>query len=362
MNVFEHVSFDGHEQVVFCHDRETGLRGIIAVHNTTLGPALGGCRMRAYASDGEALNDVLRLSRAMSYKAAMANLQLGGGKSVIIGDPKRDKTLELMQAMGRCVEQLGGRYIAAEDSGTGVADLRAMGQATAHVSGVMQRRGFAGNDDGDPSPATAYGVFVGLRACVARVFGSSDLTGVCVAIQGLGNVGFGLARLLHDAGALLWVSDIDANRVRRAMWDFGAVAVAPDALFDQDVDVIAPCALGAGLNDDTCTRIKARVVAGGANNQLADEARHGDTLRRRGVLYAPDYVLNAGGVIDLAHQGPGYDPARVRRHVEGIGDTLDELFDEAERARRPPHEVANRLARQRLGTAPQLEETSHGPA
>src|SRR5699024_9635809 len=310
---FEHISFDAHEQVVFCHDRHTGLRGIIAIHNTALGPALGGCRMWPYASEEEALNDVLRLSRGMSYKSAMANLPFGGGKSVIIGDPNKDKTPQLMQAMGRCVDRLGGHYIAAEDSGTSVPDLRAMGEATAHVAGVVPRRGFAGGNEGDPSPATAYGVFVGLRAAVAHAFGKDDLTGVRVAIQGLGNVGFRLAGLLHDAGALLWVSDLDENRVRRAMWDFGAVAVDNNAVFDQDVDVVAPCALGAGLNDDSCARIKARVVAGAANNQLADEARHGEMLRRRGVLYAPDYVLNAGGVIDLAYEGADYDAAKARQ-------------------------------------------------
>lgn len=362
MSVFEHVSFDGHEQVVFCHDPATGLRGVIAVHNTTLGPALGGCRMWPYANEDEAVDDVLRLSRGMSYKSAMANLALGGGKSVIIGDPGSDKTLQLMRAMGRCVDQLGGRYIAAEDSGTSVPDLRAMGEATAHVAGVRQRHDFAGGDDGDPSPATAYGVFVGLRTAVAHAFGSDDLTGLRVAVQGLGNVGFRLARLLHDAGALLWVADIDANRVRRAMWDLGAVAVDNDAIFDQDVDVIAPCALGAGLNDDTCVRMQARVVAGSANNQLADEARHGDMLRQRGILYAPDYILNAGGIIDIFHEGPNYDPARVQAHVEGIGTTLTQVFQEAEQAGCPPHAIANTIAERRFKATPELEEINHGSA
>lgn len=362
MSVFEHVSFDAHEQVVFCHDRQTGLRGIIAIHNTTLGPALGGCRMWPYASEDEALNDVLRLSRGMSYKSAMANLKLGGGKSVIIGDPHTDKTPQLMRAMGRCVDQLAGRYIAAEDSGTGVPDLRAMGKMTRHVAGVRQRHGFAGGDDGDPSPSTAYGVFVGLRAAVNHAYGSGDLSGMRVAVQGLGNVGFRLARLLHDAGARLWVSDIDAGRVRRASMELGAVAVDNDAIFDQDVDVIAPCALGAGLDDDTCARISARVIAGSANNQLADEARHGEMLRQRGVLYAPDYILNAGGIIDIYYEGPEYDPARVQAHVEGIGTTLEQVFNEAEQAQRPPHEIANTIAQRRFQAAPELEEVNHGSA
>lgn len=362
MNVFEHTSFDGHEQVVFCHDRQTGLRGIIAVHNTSLGSALGGCRMWPYASDGEALNDVLRLSRGMSYKSAMAGLPLGGGKAVIIGDPKHDKTPQLMRAMGRCVEQLGGRYIAAEDSGTGVADVRHMGETTAHVAGAQPRRSFAGGEEGDPSPATAHGVFLGMRAAVAYKFGRSDLTGVRVAIKGLGNVGFRLARLLHEAGALLWVADIDDNRVRRAMWDFGAVAVNNDELFDQAVDVIAPCALGAELNDDTCTRIRAQVIAGSANNQLADETRHGAMLRERGVLYAPDYVINAGGIIDLALARPTYDAAAACQHVNAIEHTLREIFTQADREQRSPNEVANRIAEQRLGMTPQQEEVSHGTA
>jgi len=362
MSVFEHISFDAHEQVVFCHDRHTGLRGIIAIHNTTLGPALGGCRMWPYASDDEALNDVLRLSRGMSYKSAMANLPLGGGKSVIIGDPRSDKTSQLMQAMGRCVEQLGGRYIAAEDSGTSVPDLRHMGEATAHVAGVEQRQCFAGGPEGDPSPATAYGVFVGMRAAVAHAMGRKDLSGVRVAVRGLGNVGFELARMLHEAGALLWVSDLDDNRVRRAMWDFGAVAVDNSEFFDQDVDVIAPCALGAELDDDTCARIKARVIAGSANNQLADEARHGAMLRQRGILYAPDYVINAGGIIDIAHERPRYDAVKAREHVTGIEHTLRDIFMQAEREQRSPHEIADAIAEQRLGMTPQHKEVSHGSA
>lgn len=348
MSVFDHDSFDTHEQVVFCHDPASGLRGIIAIHNTRLGPSLGGCRMWPYAGEDEALNDVLRLSRGMSYKSALANLSLGGGKSVIIGDPKTGKTPRLLHAMGRYVKQLGGRYIVAEDSGTGVPDLRTMGEVTTHVAGVQQRRGFAGGDDGDPSPSTAYGVFVGLRAAVARAFGSDDLNGIRVAIQGLGNVGFRLARKLHEAGAHLWVTDIDTERVNRAVAQFGATAVAGNALFDQDVDVIAPCALGAGLNDETCPRIKASVIAGAANNQLAEETRHGTMLQQRGILYSPDYVLNAGGVIDLAHEGPDYDPARAQRHVEGIGDTLNDIFKESEQTQCPPHEVANRIAERRF--------------
>lgn len=353
MSVFEHISFDAHEQVVFCHDKDTGLRGIIAVHNTRLGPSLGGCRMWPYASDDEALNDVLRLSRGMSYKSAMANLSLGGGKSVIIGDPNKDKTPQLMAAMGRCVEQLGGRYIAAEDSGTSVPDLRHLARGTAHVAGVEPRQCFAGGGEGDPSPATAFGVFVGLRAAVAHAFGSNDLTDMRVAVQGLGNVGFRLAMLLHEAGAKLWVADINQERVQKAVQDLGAIAVGNDEVLDQDVDILAPCALGASLNDATCPRIKARVVAGSANNQLEDEHRHGEMLRQRGILYAPDYVLNAGGIIDIAYERPQYDPAKAQQHVEGIAGTLTEVFQEADREQRSPHVIANRIAEQRLGINPQ---------
>ncbi|MCW2239893.1 Glu/Leu/Phe/Val dehydrogenase dimerization domain-containing protein [Azospirillum canadense] len=351
MHLFDHPDFDGHEQVVFCADPESGLRAIIAVHDTMLGPSLGGCRMWPYASDAEALRDVLRLSRGMTYKSALAGLPLGGGKSVIIGNPRTDKTEALLRAMGRNVERLGGRYIVAEDSGTGVPDIKTMAQETTHVSGVVEKTtGTGGTRSGDPSPSTAYGVFVGLKAAVRHRLNRTDLEGLTVAIQGVGSVGGHLAHFLRDAGATLWVTDINAEQARRVAESVGATAVAPDAIFDLDVDVFAPCALGAVLNDDTIARLTSPVVAGAANNQLAEE-RHGQMLSDRGILYAPDYVINAGGVIDVYYERAGYDHERVMRHVESIADTLTEIFARADAERRPTAAVADGMARQKVGRA-----------
>lgn len=348
MSVFGHAAFDAHEQVVFCREPGAGLCAIIAIHNTVRGPALGGCRMWPYASESEALTDVLRLSRGMTYKSAISNLALGGGKSVIIGDPLRDKSDALLRAMGRCIDSLGGRYVAAEDVGTGVPDLRLMGEETRYVAGVSPHAGFAGNDDGDPSPATAYGVFAGLRAAVGFALGRDDLDGLKVAVQGLGHVGLRFARHLKAAGARLWVTDLERERVRRAVDELGAEAVAADAIVDQPVDVFAPCALGASINDKTLPRLRARIVAGSANNQLADEHRHGEGLRRRGILYAPDYVINAGGIIDISYEGPEYDAERARGHVESIHTTLMEIFHRAEREGLPTNVIADRIAEERL--------------
>nr|WP_211112328.1 Glu/Leu/Phe/Val dehydrogenase dimerization domain-containing protein [Azospirillum soli] len=349
--MFDHPDFDGHEQVVFCCDPASGLRAIIAIHDTTLGPSLGGCRMWPYASDWEALRDVLRLSRGMTYKSALAGLPLGGGKSVIIGNPRTDKSEALLRAMGRNVERLGGRYIVAEDSGTSVPDIKTMALETTHVSGIAEKTTDGGaTRNGDPSPATAYGVFVGMKAAVHHRLGRSDLEGLKVAIQGVGHVGAHLARHLRDAGARLWIADIDAERVRQVADTLGATPVRVDEVFDLDVDVFAPCALGAVLNDDTVARLSARVVAGAANNQLAGP-RHGQALFDRGILYAPDYVINAGGVIDVYHERTGYDHARVMSQIEAIADTLTEIFARADAERKPTAVVADRMACQRVGRA-----------
>ncbi|WP_210396153.1 Glu/Leu/Phe/Val dehydrogenase dimerization domain-containing protein [Motiliproteus sediminis] len=348
MNVFSHPEFDHHEAIHFCHDEASGLRAIIAVHNTNLGPALGGCRMWPYASDEEALRDVLRLSKGMTYKSALANLPLGGGKSVIIGDPRQHKSEALLRAMGRFLEQLGGHYIAAEDSGTSVQDLKVMALETDHVAGVQTRPGLlGGTGSGDPSPATAYGTFIGLKAAVKHKLGRDDLTGLRVAVQGVGNVGFRLARHLHDAGAKLWVSDIYPEQLQRAKAELGAVIVDSNEIIDLDVDVYAPCALGAVINDDSIERLRAPIVAGAANNQLA-EARHGQILTDRGVLYAPDFVINAGGIIDVCYERQGYDADRVRSHVEQIGPTLSEIFARAEREQLATALIANQLAEERF--------------
>lgn len=343
MSVFSHPEFDGHEQVAFHHDAATGLRAIIAVHNTRLGCGLGGCRMWPYATDDEALTDVLRLSRGMTYKAALAGLPQGGGKSVILGDPRHDKTPALMRAMGRFVDQFGGKYVVAEDSGTNVADIRLMAEHTRHVGGLADAKAVAEGRTGDPSPATAMGTYIGIRAAVRAALGRDDLTGLRVAIQGIGNVGYRLARHLHEAGAKLWVTDLHTPAVERAVREFGATAVAMDEVHALDVDVFSPCALGAVLNDRTVPQIKARVIAGAANNQLA-KTRHGHALLERGVLYAPDYVINAGGIIDIFYEGPDYDAAKVQAHLERIGTTLGEIFARSKATNRPTGEIADAMA------------------
>ncbi|PWC31822.1 amino acid dehydrogenase [Azospirillum sp. TSO22-1] len=350
MRVFNHADFDGHERVVFCTDPDSDLKAIIAIHDTRRGPALGGCRMWPYASAELAVRDVLRLSRGMTYKAVMAGLELGGGKSVIIGDPRTGKSEALLRAMGRFVNSLDGGYIVAEDSGTCVADMKVIAAETAHVAGVSDKPALGGGTrSGDPSPSTAYGVFVGLKAAVRHRLGRYDLDGVRVAIQGTGSVGTHLARLLHGAGAELLLADLRPERAQALADELGAEAVAVDAVFDQDVDVFAPCALGAVLNDDTVKRLRAAVVAGAANNQL-DHERHGEALRKRGILYAPDYVINAGGLIDVAYERSGIarDGDRLRQHIDGIAGTLSEIFVQADAEGLPTGVVADQLARHRL--------------
>ena len=348
MSVFSHKEFDNHEQVSFFQDPATGLRAIIAVHNTNLGPALGGCRMWNYDTDEQALKDVLRLSRGMTYKAAITGLPLGGGKSVIIGDRKL-KTPDLMRAMGRAVDTFRGKYIVAEDVGTSVDDMNFINSQTQHVVGISH----GGQGSGDPSPTTALGVFMGLKAAVRHRLGKSDLKGLKVAVQGLGNVGYNLCRHLHEAGAQLFVTDIAADKIDMASREFGATAVALNSIFDLDVDVFAPCALGGVINDETLMRIKAKVVAGAANNQLA-EARHGDALRSMNVLYAPDYVINAGGLISVYYEhlarkeGKAYDRAQVLAHVEKIDATSESIFKRADQDGVSTATAADRIAEQRF--------------
>jgi leucine dehydrogenase len=347
MQLFSHPEFDAHETVSFCFDAATGLRAIIAVHNTRLGRALGGCRMWPYASEAEALTDALRLSRGMTYKAALAGLPQGGGKSVIIGDPRRDKTPALMRAMGRAVDRLNGAYVIAEDSGTSVADMRLIAEATAHVGGLADEQAVAAGRTGDPSPATARGVFIGIQAAVRHVWQRDDLCGLRVAVQGAGNVGYRLCRHLFDAGAQLWVTDLHAPAVERCVKDFGAVAVDMNQIETLDVDVFAPCALGAVLNDASIPRIKARIVAGAANNQLA-RPEHDRALMARGIVYAPDYCINAGGIIDIFYEGPDYNAAKVEAHLQRIGTTLSEIFARAASEKRPTGEIADRMAEERF--------------
>ncbi|TAL29103.1 MAG: Glu/Leu/Phe/Val dehydrogenase [Alphaproteobacteria bacterium] len=345
MSVFSHKEFDQHEQVSFFHDAATGLRAIIAMHNTNLGPALGGCRMWSYESDDAALKDVLRLSKGMTYKAAVAGLPLGGGKSVIIGDSKKHKTPELMRAMGRAVNSFGGQYIVAEDVGTTTEDMNHINSQTKHVVGIAG----GAHGSGDPSPTTALGVFTGLKAAVRHRLQRNDLKGLKVAVQGLGNVGYNLCRHLHQAGAQLIVTDMAADKVDMASREFGAMAVALNSIYDIEADVFAPCALGGILNDDTLTRIKAKVIAGAANNQLA-EARHGDVLRDMKVLYAPDYVINAGGLISVYYEhlarstNKAFERQMVLDHVAKIDGTSESIFKRADQEGISTSLAADRIA------------------
>ena len=343
LSVFDAPGFDDHELVVFGRDSDSGLKAIVAIHDTTLGPALGGCRMWPYASEDEALADVLRLSQAMTYKHALADTGQGGGKAVVIGDSKTDKTPALMHALGRLVDTLGGRYITAEDVGTSVADMDEVRRATRHVAG------HSGEGSGDPSPVTAYGVVCGIRAAVRHKLGRADLGGLKVAVQGVGHVGYALCGYLSEAGARLFVSDINDGALRRALEAYSAVAAAPDEIHGLDVDVFAPCALGGALNDATIPRIRASIVAGAANNQLA-EAGHGRDLAERGILYAPDYVINAGGVINIS-LADDYDRDHAMRKAEKISDTLAQIFRRADADGLPTNQVADRMARERIAAA-----------
>ena len=346
MKVFERTDALDHEQVVFCRDGESGLRAIIAIHDTTLGPALGGCRMWPFESEEEALEDVRRLSRGMTQKAAVAGLDLGGGKTVIIGDPRKDKSENLFRALGRFIEGLGGRYITAEDVGTSLEDMALIHRETEHVRGCSQGEG----GSGDPSPVTAYGVFRGLQACVHRGLGQDDLQGLRVAIQGAGHVGYYLAKELARAGCSLVVSDIDEAKVRRVQEECGAEPVPIDAIYDQECDVFAPCALGGSLNADTIPTLRCKVVAGAANNQLADEEA-GQMLVDRGILYGPDYVLNAGGLINVAHEGHHYNRQMVLELADRIYATTLRVFEISDEEGIRPEIAAGRVAEQRVRAA-----------
>jgi leucine dehydrogenase len=339
--MFDHPDFDDHEQVVFAADGRSGLRAIVAMHSTALGPAFGGCRMWCYATDTEALTDALRLSRGMSYKAAICDLPYGGGKSVILADPRAAKTPTLLRAMGRVVERLGGRYIIADDIGTTLEDLRIMRAETAHTAAATTAAG-------QPLAVTAYGVFQALRAAVGHAGGRRELEGLRVAVQGLGNVGMPLCRYLHEAGAALVVTDLDAGRIAEAERVFKASAVDLDAIYAQPVDVFAPCALGAVLDDRTIPMLRARIVCGGANNQLA-KARHGAALAARGILFVPDYIANAGGVIDFHQERSGEDsPDAVLGAVARLYDITTDVLERAARTGETPLAIADRMVQDRL--------------
>jgi leucine dehydrogenase len=340
MKLFDTIAGMGHEQLVICQDAASGYRGIIAIHSTTLGPALGGTRFWNYASDTDAIVDALRLARGMTYKNAVAGLNLGGGKSVILGDNKTVDREMIFRAHGRFVESLGGRYITAEDVGTSTADMDFVHMETDYVSGLAGR-------SGDPSPVTAHGVFRAIQASAKEKWGTDRLEAKTVAIQGCGNVGYYLAKELHEAGAKLIVTDIDAERVKRVVGEFAARAVALEEIYCVQADIFAPCALGAILNDATIPQLKVEIIAGAANNQLLEE-RHGDAVEARGILYAPDYVANAGGVINVYSELAGWTPARSFRKADEIYDTVLKVFAIAKSEGIPTYLAADRLAEQRI--------------
>jgi leucine dehydrogenase len=347
VTVFDATELADHEQVSFCRDLRSGLFAIVAIHDATLGPAVGGCRMWPYASEEDAVRDALRLSLGMTYKNALADLPLGGGKSVILGDPGRDKSEALLRAFGRFIDTLGGRYIAAEDVGFSVRDVELVGRETRYVAGVSSGRAASG----DPSPFTAQGVLVALRVAVEHALGCTSLDGLRVAVQGVGKVGMQLCRALHQENADLVVADVNPEAVGAAVAHFGARAVHPEDILSEDVDVFAPCALGAVLDDDALGKLRANVVVGAANNQLA-QSHHGDALLKRGVLYAPDYVVNAGGIINVAAEISGeYEPDVVMERIQGIGERLRGILVEADSKGEPPVRVADALAREKIEAA-----------
>jgi leucine dehydrogenase len=364
VGVFSELA-DEYEEVVFFHDRPSGLRAIVAIHSTVLGPSLGGTRFYPFPSEEEALRDVLRLARGMTYKAAAAGLDLGGGKAVIMGDPKRDKTEELLRTYGRFIESLGGRYITAEDVGTSRDDMDLLRRETRWVTGVSRRLG----GSGDPSPVTAFGVFQGIRACAEEALRTNSLEGVRVVVQGVGKVGYHLVGHLIEANAKVTVADVDVDLVARAVKEYDVDTVEPVKAHAQECEIFSPCAMGAVIRDDTLAELKCKVVAGAANNQL-ERPEHADALGELDVLYAPDYVINAGGLMNVADELMGYDRDRAMARVEGIYRTLREVFrlarvegiTSAEAADRVARSRMERVGRIRLLRVPEHDGPSYPPA
>jgi leucine dehydrogenase len=349
MSVFDHPEFDRHESVHYAHDEASGLKAIVAIHSTALGPAAGGCRRWQYAGDEAAVTDALRLSRGMTYKNAVAGLPFGGGKAVILSDGTANKSDQLLRAYGRFVESLGGCYITAEDVGLSVEDMRQVRKETRYVSGLPRSGTSAG---GDPSPLTALGVFLGIKAAVEVRLDSSSLKGLKVAIQGVGHVGLNLCRLLHEAGAILYVADVNESNLQLARQEMSVIEVSPAELLFSDVDVLAPCALGNILTSETIPLIKAKVIAGAANNQLATDA-DGARLAEQQILYAPDYVINAGGIINVAREFYGNcSEEQVHAEVGLIPERLKSIFAEAEASARPTNQIADELARRIVSAGP----------
>lgn len=342
--IFNELEQREHEQIVLCSDPDTGLKAIIAVHNTTLGPALGGTRMWNYESEEEALRDVLRLSRGMTYKAAISGLNLGGGKAVIIGDPHIDKTEALFRSFGRFVDGLGGRYITAEDVGMTEREMEWIYSETKYVTGIPKALGGSGN----PSPVTGYGVYMGTKACAHKAYGSDSLEGKKIALQGAGNVASHFARHAAKEGANLFITDIYEDKAKVLAEEVGGEFVDPDSIYGLNVDIFTPCALGGVINDDTIDLFKCDIIAGGANNQLDEEDRHGEMLLEKGIIYAPDYVINAGGIINIASELEGYNEERALQNAGNIYNTITDILEYSDEHNMPAHKASNALAEKRI--------------
>ncbi len=341
-----------HEQVVICSEPDIGLKAIIAVHNTTLGPALGGVRMWPYNNEQEAIRDVLRLSRGMTYKAAISGLNLGGGKAVIIGDPRTDKNEYLLRAFGRYVDSLGGRYITAEDVGMEVQDMEWIRMETKYVTGLPKATGGGGT----PSPVTAYGTYMGMKACAKKAYGSDSLSGKRISIQGAGHVSSHLAHLLSEEGGELFICDIYEDKVNELADEVKAKVVDPNEIYGLDVDIFSPCALGGVINDETIDQLKCDIIAGSANNVLDDEERHGAILLDKGILYAPDYVINAGGIINIASELSGYNEERAHDQASRIYDTILDILKYSENNDIPTSTASNFLAEERMKNVGRIHE------
>ncbi|MCH2450219.1 MAG: leucine dehydrogenase [Gracilimonas sp.] len=344
--IFNELSNKEHEQVVICSDPATGLKAIIAIHNTTLGPALGGTRMWDYESEEAAMRDVLRLSRGMTYKSAISGLNLGGGKAVIIGDPHTEKTEALFRSFGRFVDGLGGRYITAEDVGMTEKEMEWIYSETKYVTGIPKALGGSGN----PSPVTAYGVYMGVKACANKAYGSDSLEGKKIALQGAGNVASYFARHAAKEGAKLYICDIYEDKAKELVEEVGGELVAPDSIYGLDVDIFTPCALGGIINDDTLDQFKCDIIAGGANNVLDEEDKHGQMLLDKGIIYAPDYVINAGGIINIASELEGYNEERALQNAGNIYNTITDILNYSEEHGMPAHKASNTLAEKRIET------------
>lgn len=356
MVLFNQLEEYSHEQIILCSDKTSNLRAVIAIHDTTLGPAIGGCRMWNYPTVNDAIRDVLRLSRGMTYKAAIAGLNLGGGQAVIIGDPKTEKNELLFRTFGRYVDGLGGRYITAEDVGTNVHDMEYVRMETDYVTGISKALG----GSGDPSPVTAYGVYVGMKACAEEKWGSDGLKGKKIAVQGMGQVGKYLVEHLFAEGAELYITDIDEEKIEEALQTIKAHVVSPEEIYEVEADIFSPNALGGIINDETLEKLNCEIIAGGANNQLEDENIHGNLVLEKGILYAPDYVINAGGLINVSNELEGYRQDRAMKQAEGIYSILKKIFETSKHESIPTHVASNKIAEERLKSIGEMKNIFSG--